>query len=49
MEMGSFERLQLVVCGTIEIKTLEWIGGESENVFHANDRSKNCGGRLSKN
>ena len=38
MEMGSFERLQLVVCGTIEIKTLEWTGGESENVFHANDK-----------
>lgn len=36
MEIGGFERRQLVVCGTkgtIEIKPFEWIGGECENVF----------------
>lgn len=36
VEYGGFERRQLVVCGTkgtVEIKPLEWLGGELEGVF----------------
>lgn len=36
VEVGGFERRQLVVCGTkgtVELKPFEWLGGEIEGVF----------------
>lgn len=36
VEMGGFERRQLVVCGTkgtVELKPFEWVGGECPGVF----------------
>ena len=38
VEIGGFERRQLVVCGTkgtVELKPLEWAGGELPGVFQA--------------
>ena len=36
VEIGGFERRQLVVCGTkgtVELKPFEWLGGECPGVF----------------